>query len=567
MKLSDFGIIINEGGREQQRVLCPECTPSRRKKNIKDLAVNIKDKTWCCHHCGWSGPEKGTVAKHARVEMKPIKKSYKKPEKIESYHLPDNVLDYFNETRKISTDTLSKAGVTFEEEWMPQTEAKENCIVFNYFINGELVNKKYRTGKKHFRMAKDARLILYAPLAKDNHKYSGDIYLTEGEMDCLTGIDLGFNNTMSCPNGAPPENSNIDTADFSYLESLEEIAPDYKRVFLIMDTDTVGARFRDEIARRIGYERCFMAEYPEDCKDINDVVVKHGREKAKSVIENCKPYPISGRYNVSDLYDQVVNLYKNGYDPSVSTGWEKVDRIYTVRQREFTIITGIPSHGKSAWLDNLMVNIASDENWKFAVYSPENYPFERHIAKLCELYIGKPFDKKYNGFMSESEAEEAIKWCNKHFVFIMPGEDENHTLDSVINLGKASIFKDGIKGLVIDPWNEIDHELHGDPETIYISKSLSKIRRFCRVGDIHAWIVAHPTKLQKLKTGNYPIPTPYDIAGSAHFRNKADNCLCVHRDFENNMTEVFGQKIRFKEIGRIGSARLKFDIRNNRYSE
>jgi len=564
MKFSDYGIILNESGRDQQRLSCPECTPHRKKQNLKDLAVSVSDGIWYCHHCGWKGSL--NVKRISEVAMHIPKKIYKKPEKIKNYHIEDNVVDYFA-GRGISVDTLIKCGVTNEKIFMPQTSQEENCVVFNYFLDGKLINKKYRDGKKNMRMSKDAELILYAPLAKDNFKYSGDLYITEGEPDCLTMIELGYNNTVSPPNGAPPENTDIANVDFSYMESLKQIFPGYKRVFLIMDNDSVGARFRDEIARRIGYERCFKAEYPEGCKDINNVLKDHGKDEALKVINNCKPYPISGKHDVSDLYGDVIRLYESGFEAGMSTGFMNLDRYYKVRQKEFTVVTGIPSHGKSSFLDHVLVNLASSKNWSFAIFSPENFPFERHIAKFCEIYIGKPFDKHYNGHMSEQELEKAVKWCNDHFHFIMPGEDDNQTLDKILSLSRASIFKDGVNGIVIDPWNEIEHDLGREPETVYISKSLSKIRKFSRINNVHTWIVAHPTKLQKKRDGSYPIPTPYDIAGSAHFRNKADNCICVNRDFETDVTEILVQKIRFKEIGKVGKAKLVFNLANGRFKD
>ena len=508
MTFSDYGIIINHNGGKQQKVTCPDCTPHRKKKKTKDLAVNTETGIWFCHHCGW----KGSLNIKKRIEeirMDIPKKVYKKPKKIKVFDIGEDVVHWFM-GRLISRATLLNCGVTEEESFMPQTGKKENCVVFNYFIDGELINKKYRDGRKNMKMAKDARLVFYAPLAKNKHEYGQDIYITEGEPDCLTMIELGYNNSLSAPNGAPPENADLKNVDFSYLESLSEISPGFKKVYLVMDNDAVGARFRDEVARRIGYERCYKAIYPDDCKDINDVLVKHGEKTAKEVIENCEPYPISGKYDVSQLYSDVYNLWCNGFKPGHSTGFISIDSIYTVREGEFTIITGIPSHGKSSLLDHLIVNIANSQNWSIGIFSPENYPLERHIAKLCEIKVGKPFDKNYRGFMSEEELTEAVQWCNKYFHFILPDEEENQTIDTILNLAKASIFKDGIKGLVIDPWNEIEHELNGESETVYISKTLSKIRKFCRVNNVHIWIVAHPTKLQKNKKGEYPVPTPYD---------------------------------------------------------
>jgi twinkle protein len=564
-RFSDYGIICDESKSGWQKVSCPQCTPHRKKQSLKDLGVNAQEGGWICHHCGWKG-SLGTKQRIDRIKMDIKPKVYKRPEKVSSFNLPENMNAYWS-SRGISQATMKRCGVGYERAWMPQTKKEHNCTIFSYYIKGELINKKYRTGNKLHKLSTGARLVFYAPLAKENYQYKGDLYITEGEPDCLSMIELGFENTISPPNGAPAENVDIQSVDFSYMDSLEEIAPSYNRVFLIMDNDHVGSRFRDEFARRFGYERCFKAEYPEGCKDINDVLKNHGREKAIEVVKNCKPYPIEGMYSVSDLLVEVERLYKDGFEKGLPVGWHSVDRLYTARQKEFTILTGIPSHGKSSWLDHVMVNLAKDHNWKFAIFSPENFPFERHIAKFCEIYIGKPFDKNFNGYMNMDELEKAVKFCHKHFHFIMPPEDDEPSLDKILKLARAAIFKHGINGLLIDPWNEIEHDIGKDTETNYISRSLSKVRKFCRINNIHTWIVAHPTKLQKNGKGEYPVPTPYDISGGAHWRNKADNCLCVHRDFENGISTIYCQKIRFKEIGKTGKAKMMFDVKNGRFRE
>ncbi len=565
MNFSDYGIIADLSRLGWQKVKCPECTPHRKKQNLNDLGVNVGIGVWHCHHCGWKGSLNAKKRINRIMSYIP-KKSYKKPEPPKSYTLPEKVIDWFK-TRGISRTVLDVSGVTYESEWMPQTNKKESCIVFNSFINGELINKKFRDGKKNFRTAKDARLVFYAPMSKKGFKYGEDIYITEGEMDTLTLLELGIENCISAPNGAPDEKTDIKNIEFEFFNSLDEIAPNMKRAFLVMDNDTVGARFRDEIARRIGIERCFFAEYPTGCKDINEVLVKKGIAEAKRVVNECKPYPIVGKYDVVDFGDRIYNLWVNGFEPGKSTGFHTLDSLYTVRQRELTVVTGIPSHGKSSFLDHLICNLSKHHNWHFGIFSPENFPFERHVAKLCEIYVGKPFDKSYKGSMSEDELSCACEWCNKHFHFIMPGEEADQTLDNILKLAKASIFKDGIHGLIIDPWNEIEHETGRDSETVYISKSLTKIRKFNRINNIHTWLVAHPTKLTKNRDGKYPRPSLYDISGSAHFYNKTDNGIVVYRDYEEGITEIGVPKIRFKEIGKPGKRNFKFDVSNGRYCE
>lgn len=562
----DYGIYINQSQGGEQKTKCPQCTPNRKKQHLKDLAVNISKGVWKCHHCGWSGSLPKISPDHLKQYQAATQKVYSTPAPIENYEIPAIMVDYFKQ-RGISQVILEMCGVTYEQEFMSQTGKKENCIVFNYFINGKLINKKFRAKNKRMRMVKNARLVMYSPLAKDkNHKYEGDLYITEGEPDCLTLIEAGIKNAMSIPNGAPPLNTNLNKYDFSYLESLQEIMPDYEKVFLVMDNDEPGERLRDELARRLGIEICHKAVYPEDCKDINEVLQKYGKETVVRIIENCEAYPIKGKYNVKQLWKQVINLYENGYDSGLSIGWRNVEKLYNIKRQQITVITGIPSAGKSAFMDNIIINLAKQHEFKSAIFSPENYPFERHIASLSEIYIGKSFDKNNENCVEYDDIFPALEWLHSHFCFLMPEDDDNCTIDDILRLARAAVFRDGIDGLLIDPWNEIEHNRGFLSETEYVSKMLTKVRKFSRLNNIHIWIVAHPTKLPKNKDGDYPIPTPYDISGSANWRNKADNCLCVHRDDQNRVTKLLIQKIRFKEVGQLGVAEFVYDMNNGRFN-
>ena len=236
------------------------------------------------------------------------------------------------------------------------------------------------------------------------------------------------------------------------------------------------------------------------------------------------------------------------------------------------MITGIPASGKSEWLDAMLINMAKANGSVYGMLSMENLPLQRHFGKLAEKYSNQPFEEKLQAQrMSRDDLQDSIEWVGDHFKFMVP-ESEDMSLDGVLSLAKILCYRYGINGLVIDPWNELNHGLkRGETETEHISKSLSKVRRFAREQNIHVWIVAHPTKLQKDKNGQYPIPTPYDVAGSAHWRNKADNSITVHRpnvaDFHDKRVEIHVQKIRFKEIGRVGVANLKYDYISGNYYE
>ena len=289
------------------------------------------------------------------------------------------------------------------------------------------------------------------------------------------------------------------------------------------------------------------------------------------MVKLSQPYPISGVFEVTQIYNDIKNLYCSGVQRGALPGWPSLDELYSVRLGEWTVVTGMPGSGKSEVVDAMMINLAEREGWVFVIFSPENQPVQRHAAKLAEKYIGKPFyEHDYMPRMTGSDLEKAATFLHRHFVFISPPDDEL-TIDHLLDKVRQMVLRRGVKGCVIDPWNEIDHQRpSGITETEYISSAITKIRRFARECNIHIWLVAHPTKMQKDKTtGKYPVPNLYDISGSAHWRNKADNGLSVFRDIGSGSreVEVHVQKIRFKEIGKVGMAVLEYQHSSGTYKD
>lgn len=269
----------------------------------------------------------------------------------------------------------------------------------------------------------------------------------------------------------------------------------------------------------------------------------------------------------ASLKDPVIERYDSPVKRGLSTGWYSMDPFYTVVPGELTVITGVPSHGKSSWLSHLLINMCEYHDWRVGMYSPENQPLDYFVSRLLPLYVRKPFHEGMSPRMNRHERDEGIAWLDSHFVFLDP---INPNVDRILGLALRAKKKGGLDALVIDPWNEVQHpQTHS--ETTYISEMLTKIRRFGRRYGIHIFIVAHPMKLVKAKDGTYPIPTPYDISGAAHWRNKADNCITVWRDLDPastaTHTSVHIQKIRFDDAGKLGMVELGFDGTTRRFIE
>jgi twinkle protein len=243
-----------------------------------------------------------------------------------------------------------------------------------------------------------------------------------------------------------------------------------------------------------------------------------------------------------------------------------VDQHYTIEAGHLTVVTGIPSSGKSEWLDALALNLAMLHGWRFMICSPENCPVKTHCAKLVEKYVGKPYWVGPSARMSPTELVSGLEWVKEHVTFIMP--EETLTIQGVLDRAAILVRRKGIKGLIIDPFNEFDHTRdRGCTETEYIGQVLGAMKRWARKFGVHVWLVAHPQKLYRRDDGSYPVPTPYDINGSANFRNKADNCITVWRNMEEpeSPIQIHVQKVRFKHIGSVGMAELLWEKKNGCY--
>jgi twinkle protein len=268
----------------------------------------------------------------------------------------------------------------------------------------------------------------------------------------------------------------------------------------------------------------------------------------------------------TSLIDEGARIYASGgLTRGSSTGWPMLDNNYTVKTGQWTVVTGMPGSGKSEFLDAMFINLAENDDWEFCMYSPENWPVSTHLIKLTEKHVRKPFNPGPTPRMSLKEYQEGSRWVTERFYWIDP---EMKTPDELIKKGLSYRQRGRKLGILLDPWNTLDHERQGMNETDYISTILTQVTRLARRSNAHIWLVAHPTKIPRGKDNKRPVPTPWDISGSAHWWNKADNCLCVHRDqdgTENPAVSVHVQKVRFKFCGRIGTVDLQYDRITGRY--
>lgn len=544
--------------------LCPfhkERTPSFRTKT--------KQGFFKCFGCGKSGNAIDfmmfhdnlsfvdavlEVAKIANFEMEYESKEIIKPlHRLEK--LSKEFLDNFENVRKISNNTLLEFNVTESIEWMPKAKAEIKVICFNYMRDGELVNIKFRGKNKDMKMSKNAELIFYNI---DAIRDTEEVVVCEGEVDCLSMHEAGVRNSVSVPNGA---------SNTKYIDNCYEYFLRKKKIIIATDNDDAGRKLRDELMFRFGVDRCYFVQFPDDCKDANDVLVKYGKEELKKIVDNAIQIPIEGLVSDKERRDRMFDLYENGMPKGTPCGIYGFDDYLRFQGGLVTTITAPPSTGKSEFLDYVISGLAVKEQWRFGVFSFENQPIELHDAKWAEKIVGKAFAfrKDPNNRISKKALEVVSDEIFDKFKVIETSKIDK-TVDGVLAKSEELVHKYGIKGLLIDPYNKMLHNVtSGMTETNYINLFMTKITDFAKKFNIHVFLVVHPTKPQVTNGEQQKRVTLYSASGSANFYNQTDNGFTLMRNRDTGIVEVFIEKVRFSEQGKEGWVAFTFNTMTRQY--
>ena len=524
-----------EEGKKQG--ICPNCSPDRKPKNQKAKCASYD---WerglgTCHNCNTSFQLHTYQRKGAseKVYVRPtVKVDVERPEFVS-----DKVIEWFK-TRGISQQTLFDLRIDEGPEYMPQTGKTENVIKFNYFMGDQLINVKYRDGRKNFKLYKGAEKVFYNINSIIGYD---DCIIVEGEMDVLALHEAGVKNAISVPNGATLNSNNLD-----YLDACIDYFDDKTKIILAVDSDDAGQALQSELIRRLGSENCFIATF-EDCKDANEYLQKYGKEKLSERITGAKPVPMENVTTFRDIEDEVTDFVRNGFKPGFQIGLQNFDDIFSTYTGQFITVTGIPSSGKSDFVDQMVVGYNANYGWKTAFASPENQPTYLHAHKLMrKTWQGMPTTEDIGSERWNNIADH----CNSNYFHI---DMERYTLDSVLKKGAELVKRKGIKCLVIDPFNKVRDVGGSDDVNRYTMEYLMKIEIFAKKYDVLVFIVAHPTKMYKNNDGKIDEPTMYNIKGGGEWYDASYHGILVHRDYEAKTVKAKVLKVKFQNLGENGA--------------
>jgi twinkle protein len=580
-KLTNLGIKLRRRS-GNEKTTCPQCSESRRNKKDPCLSVNITEGIYNCHNCSW----KGNVKHFDRSSQK---KNFFKPEQsmLKHIELGEKVESYFK-GRGISRETLDAFLIHGKEEFMPQTGNKERCIVFPYLRDAEIVNAKYRDGKKNFRMIKDAELIFFGMQTLQGRHCAT---IVEGEADCLALYEAGFGNnyesvpnedgevvehelgrwaTLSVPNGASKGSQRLE-----YLDNCSDYMAGIDEFVIATDNDEAGISLRDELVRRLGAEKCRIVEYPKEtiqelgrsCKDMNEVLVYFGRGKVINLILESKSIPVDGIYYLDDVFPQMIDRFRKGIMLGETTRFGEFDNYFRWKKGDINVVIGYANAGKTTFWLQMMLTKSIYDGWRWAIFSPENYPANDFYDDLVEMYVGKWINE-----MTEEEYIDACLFLDLHFFYVYP--EWEHDLESIHEKFRYLILKKGVDGVLIDPFNQLDKTQKAyERDDQYISNTLKDVKRFALLNAVSYNIIMHPKSPTYNQDKSLPPADMYDIAGGAMTGNKSDQIISYYRpnyhsDKNDPNVHAIMQKVKRKRTGgKLGTFEMRLNWKTKRYED
>ncbi len=541
-KFNQYDLIVGK-----KEGVCPLCSSNRKPENRKAKCAmyDWERGLGTCMNCN------EVFQLHTFKRKGGNDKVYNKPKQIANPLLSNKVIKWF-EGRGISNNTLVKMKITEGKEFMPQTGKEENTIQFNYFINNELINIKYRDGKKNFKLVKGAEKIFYNIDSTVGHDY---MVIVEGEMDALSFVEAGVSSVISVPNGATVSNNNLE-----YLDNCIDYFENKEKIILAVDQDEAGENLKQELIRRLGAEACYTCDFGVH-KDANEFLIHNSRNMLSDVIKNASAVPIENVLTLKDVDNELQEFIEEGFKPGYQIGLDNFDSIFSTYTGQFITVTGVPSSGKSDFVDRMVVGYQLKYGWKTAFASPENKPTFLHAHKLM---------RKIGDWMPTKEDINTTKWkevsnvINDNFFFI---ENERYDLDSVLSKGAQLVKRKGIKCLVIDPYNKV--KMNGSAAMSIPDATmeyLTRIEAFAKKYDVLVIVVAHPTKMYKKDDGTLDEPNMYNIKGGGEWYDASYHGLLVHRNYEKKTVKVKVLKVKFQNLGENqAEAHFKWDHISGNY--
>ena len=220
-------------------------------------------------------------------------------------------LDYLVHIRGFSLDIIEKQKLGLTMHTFKET-GKVRALVIPYLLNGNCIWAKYRTMPDATDLKKIPKAFA-APHGWDATLYNiealqdgvKEITLVEGECNTIAGLDKGILDMCGVPG------ANVKKAE--WIEKLNTV----DKIYIFYDADKVGQKAAQDLAYRIGIEKCWKIKLPEFMvlteagierkgKDLNEWFTQGGGtvEGYQRLKDEAILFDVEGVKNNSDALDE-----------------------------------------------------------------------------------------------------------------------------------------------------------------------------------------------------------------------------------------------------------------------
>ena len=563
-------IKTKDHGNELQFEKCPYCKGGGQRDKWT-FAINKDTGAFNCKRskCGVSGgmfslaKDFGFSLGNEYDEYMYRKKQFRSLPTPKTSIVPKDPAIAYLKSRGISEETAKRYEITVRED-------HDNVLVFPFFDNDGLLQfVKYR--KTDFDKTKDkakewcepnCRPILFG--MKQCTEDRSRLVITEGQLDSLSVAEAGIDNAVSVPTGS---------RGFTWVPYCWDWVQSFDEIVVFGDFENGKITLLDDIKRRFKMRiRVVRKKDYLDCKDANEILMRHGPEAVRKAVEGAELLPTRWTIDISDV--ETVDAFQI---PKLKTGLEQLDKLLYggIPFGGVTLITGKPGEGKSTLASQIIIH-AMEQGYRCFAYSGEltNSNFKdilfRQIAggNHIETYQNKWYENQYR--ISETNRHLINEWCRGKLTLFTEENisDEGEETAELVKIVETEIMQHDTKVFLIDNLMtalDLDGSAAFDR---YDKQSLfcKKLARIARNKNVLFLLVAHKRK------NNFSLNTNDEIAGSSDIANLGTVVLSYEKGYSDEGMQEDQRKLKVTKnrlFGRVNNDGwvYQFDEKSKRIYE
>lgn len=398
-------------------------------------------------------------------------------------------------------------------------------LVFPFYDEkGELRYIKYRN-TKHRRgqgnkewCERGGRPILFG---MDQCGGSGQLVITEGQIDSLTLAQCGIENAVSVPNG---QNG------FTWLDGCWDFVERFSEVVVFGDCEGGKITLLDTLQKRLSVPvKAVQVEDYLGEKDANDLYRRFGREAVLRAVNGARPVPLPYVKELADV--ETVDIYSL---PRIFTNIPEIDRVIGgLYFGQVILLTGKRGEGKSTVASQLILE-AIEQNCPVFAYSGElpDYHFKRWLDLQCagpdnvETRLNRWGDESY--YIADGVVDKINNWYRGRAYLYDNSAFDGDELESLLTTAEKAVKRYGVKLICID--NLMTAMDVGRGEDLYRAQSafVRELKRLAIRYNVVVLLVAHP---RKTRDGSFAND---DVSGSGDITNRVDVVMSYSRTTEGS---------------------------------